>query len=180
MKMREEIICAGFGGQGIMLMGKVLARAALAGGRHVTWMPSYGAEVRGGTAHCMIIVSKEEIASPVVTLPDVAIVMNMPSLRKFAGSVKPGGLLIINSSLADESVGKNDFDVMKVPATEIARELGSDKTSNMVILGAYAARSGAFTLKQIEQSLKDMLPSHHQDLFQLNQKALKKGAKFAK
>ena len=134
--MKEEIIFAGFGGQGIMLMGKALSYAAMNNGKHVTWMPSYGAEVRGGTAHSMVIISDEIIASPVVKEPSMCIVMNRPSLQKFETKVKKNGFLIVNKSLIDIDAERKDIDILNIPATSMASELGNLKVANMVMLGA--------------------------------------------
>src|SRR3989338_680021 len=122
---REEIICAGFGGQGIMLMGKLLSYAGMKRRYNVTWMPSYGAEVRGGTAHCMVVISDKDIPSPILDKPDICIVMNAPSMIKFERSVKKGGLLIINTSLIPDKLRRRDLNVIKLPFTDIAQRLGS-------------------------------------------------------
>ncbi len=177
--MKQEIVCAGFGGQGIMLLGRIIAQTAMDAGKNVTWMPSYGAEVRGGTAHCMVIVSDGLIASPVVTRPDAAIVMNRPSLLKFAEKLKPGGILLVNSSLADEKVERKDMTVVKIPATETAHQLGSIKVANVVMLGAYLARTKIFGLDEAARSLAALIPAQRRELLEINQAALKKGNELA-
>lgn len=170
----EEILCAGFGGQGIMFMGKLLAQAGLAANKSVTWMPSYGAEVRGGTAHSMIKLSDKEIASPVVAAPDILIVMNRPSLAKYADKVKEGGLLIANRSLIDDLYKRKGIKVVNIRMTQIASKLGNTRCANMVAIGSLAKRSKMISLKNIAAALKDMLKGK-EELFLLNKKALEKG-----
>ena len=137
-ELYEELIIAGFGGQGIMLIGKLLAQTAMNCGKEVTYMPSYGAEVRGGTANCMLVISDSEIACPVVSNPNSMIIMNKASLTKFTPSLKNNGLLILNSSLINiEPVVDDSIEVIRLPADEIAVELGNIKAANMVALGAY-------------------------------------------
>jgi len=134
----EEVIIAGFGGQGIILAGRLLAQTAMKAGKEVTFMPAYGAEVRGGTANCMVVIAGEPVASPLVSNPDSLIVMNKASLHKFGSRVKGGGLLVMNSSLVDEEPELNEgVSVLKIPANELAVELGSARSANMVALGAY-------------------------------------------
>ncbi len=177
--MREEIICAGFGGQGIMSMGKLLAQAALLENKQVTWMPSYGAEVRGGTAHSMIIISDEPIASPVILWPDVCFVMNSPSLSKFEMQVKAGGLLIINNSLAKTEPTRLDISILKFPFTDLALELGNARVANMLALGAYLAKKKIILLESVISSLEEIILSNPA-LHRLNVKALKEGMKLVK
>jgi 2-oxoglutarate ferredoxin oxidoreductase subunit gamma len=176
--MDEKVIIAGFGGQGIMLAGKLLVQAGLCLGRHVTFIPSYGAEVRGGTAHCHVIVSDEEIASPIITVPDAAIVMNSPSLAKFSGLVRSGGTVYVNSSIAGEKIERNDIRAVYVPANHLAEELGSVKVANVVTLGAYLRSSRFLTPAALAAALKILLPSRHRDLMTINLAALKKGYEF--
>ena len=176
--MREEIIFAGFGGQGIMLMGKALSYAAMNNGKHVTWMPSYGAEVRGGTAHSMVIISDEVIASPVVKEPSICVVMNRPSLQKFENKVKKKGLLIINKSLIDTDAERKDIDILNIPATDMASELGNTKTGNMVMLGALLARTNILPLTSLISALKDVLSASHQNMAVINEKAIRKGYEY--
>ncbi len=173
--MREEIIFAGFGGQGIMLMGKLLAYASMFNGRFVTWMPSYGAEVRGGTAHSMVIISDKSIPSPVVSNPSCCIVMNRPSFDKFEERVKKGGLLIINTSLIKRPVKRKDIEVVEIPATDIANRLGNTRVANMVMLGCLVARKKLILLNELSDSLKEVIPGHRHQLIPLNERALKEG-----
>ena len=176
--MDEKVIIAGFGGQGIMLAGKLLVQAGLCLGRRVTFIPSYGAEVRGGTAHCHVIVSDEEIASPIITVPDAAVVMNSPSLLKFSGLVKSGGAIFVNSSIAAEKVERTDVRAALIPANHLAEELGSAKVANVVMLGAYLRCSRFLTPDALVSALKILLSSRHRDLVTMNLAALRKGYEF--
>ncbi len=177
--MEEKVIIAGFGGQGIMLAGKLLNHAGLILERYVTYIPSYGAEVRGGTAHCHVVISEEEIASPIISQPDACLVMNSPSLLKFSGRVRSGGFLLINSSLVKEDADRKDLTAVKVPANRKAQELGSIKASNMVMLGAYLRHSRLLTLDALKKALKQSLPARHRDLLEINLQALQDGYELA-
>ena len=172
----EEILCAGFGGQGIMFMGKLLAAAGLMDGQYVTWMPSYGAEVRGGTAYSMTKISKDEIASPIVTDPDVLVVMNKPSLIKYEGKLKKGGILIANRSLVGNFPKRKGIKVINIPMTEIAHKLGDIRCANMVAIGALAKRSKMISIRNIANALKEAFRDK-EELFTRNKKALEKGYK---
>jgi 2-oxoglutarate ferredoxin oxidoreductase subunit gamma len=172
--MTEKIICAGFGGQGIMILGKLIAYSAMRRKYNVTWMPSYGAEVRGGTAHCMVVVSDKEIGSPILSFCDVAVVMNKPSLDKFFRAVKPGGLLILNSSLANTSSKKKGIDILKIPMTEMAHDIGNVRVANMIAFGAYIAKRQLFS-KEIAVKGINIAFCGKKDLIDLNIKALEKG-----
>jgi 2-oxoglutarate ferredoxin oxidoreductase subunit gamma len=178
-KLREEIVAAGFGGQGIMLLGKLIASAGMLEGRHVTYIPSYGAEVRGGTAHCNVIVSDDEIASPLVSRPDTALVMNRPSLLKFEPRVKAGGLLVVNASLASQPPARADIEAALIPATESADQIGAIQVANMVMLGAYLARKPVVSVETIVEVLRRVLPKRRQHLIGINEQALKRGAELA-
>ncbi|MHC4293331.1 MAG: 2-oxoacid:acceptor oxidoreductase family protein [Planctomycetota bacterium] len=178
----EEIIIAGFGGQGIMLTGRLLAQTAMEAGREVTYMPSYGAEVRGGTANCMVVVASDAIASPLVSNPDSLIVMNKASLQKFLPRLKEGGLLIYNSSLIEQNdleeiSGRNN--VLSVPANELAVELGSVKAANMVAIGAFLQKRGLFSPDAAAKSLPKVLAKRYHKTLPINTKALHRGAEYA-
>jgi 2-oxoglutarate ferredoxin oxidoreductase subunit gamma len=176
----EEIVIAGFGGQGIMLTGKLLAQTAMQAGKEVTYMPSYGAEVRGGTANCMVVISESEIACPVVGRPDSLIVLNKASLKKFAPRLKSGGLLIMNSSLIDVEPEVGDsIEVVSVPADDLAVELGSPKSANMVALGAYLQKRGYLKPEAAAEALPDVLARRHHRTLPVNIKALRAGADYA-
>lgn len=173
-RLCEEVLCAGFGGQGIMFMGKLLAQAGLMAGKFVTWMPSYGAEVRGGTAYSMAKVSDREIASPIVVNPDILVAMNKPSLIKYETQLRDGGVLISNKTLIDSPSKRKGIKVINIPMTEIASKLGDTRCANMVAIGALAKRSKMLSLKNISIALKEAL-KNKEELFLLNKKALDKG-----
>ncbi len=175
--MREEAIFAGFGGQGIMVMGKLLAWAAMREGLKVTWMPSYGAEVRGGTAHSMVVISDEMIPSPVVFTPSACVVMNRPSLDKFEELIKPDGTLVMNTTLIDKQPTRKDISILKVPLTQMATKLGNIRCANMIALGALNAKLKLVSLKVLIESLKEVIPPHRHDLLPVNEEALKEGTK---
>jgi 2-oxoglutarate ferredoxin oxidoreductase subunit gamma len=172
----EEILCAGFGGQGIMFMGKLIAASGLAGGWYVTWMPSYGAEVRGGTAYSMAKVSSDYIASPIVANPDFLIVMNRPSLIKYEPRLKEGGVLIANRSLVGNFPRRKGIKVVNVPMTEIAHKIGDIRSANMVAMGALAKRCGMLSIRNVTNVLKEFFKDK-EDIFLKNKKALDRGYK---
>ncbi|UCH12671.1 MAG: 2-oxoacid:acceptor oxidoreductase family protein [Candidatus Omnitrophota bacterium] len=169
-----RIICAGFGGQGIMTLGKVLATLGMKNGKSVSWMPSYGAEVRGGTAHSMVIISDSDIPSPVIDKADICIVMNKPSLDKFESRVKKGGTIILNSSLIESSVKRKDINAVKVPATEIASSLGNIKVANIVALGALVSKTKIVSKNKAISLLKEFF-AEKKALLELNKKAFNEG-----
>lgn len=169
-----EILFAGFGGQGIMFMGKLLAETGLSLRKNVTWMPSYGAEVRGGTAYSMTKISDKEIANPISAKPDILIVMNEPSLIKYEERLKPKGILIMNKSLIEANPRRKDITVISIPMTELASKLGNTRSANMIAIGALLKRSKLFPLKAVAACLKQMLGGK-EDVFLLNKKALEKG-----
>lgn len=176
--MQQEFIFAGFGGQGVLLMGQLIAYAALYEGKKVSWIPSYGPEMRGGTANCTVVVSDREIGSPVVTRPSCVVAMNLPSLDKFEDRVKPGGVLVINSSMINREPRRTDITVIKVPATATATELGNQRVANMVALGAVVEATRVVSVEGLLETLRKKLPAHHQDLLPLNQKAIELGRSF--
>jgi len=177
----EEIVIAGFGGQGIMLTGKLLAQTAMKAGKEVTYMPAYGAEVRGGTANCMVVIAENEIACPLVSKPDSLIVLNKASLTKFAPRLKNGGLIILNSSLIDVDPELDDsIEVVSIPADDIAVELGSPKSTNMVALGAYLQKRGYLTPDAAAEALPDVLAKRYHQTLPVNIEALRKGGEYAR
>lgn len=178
--MLERIIISGFGGQGIMLIGRLLAYAGMIEGKKVAWMPSYGPEMRGGTANCTVLISSEEIGSPIVSHPKILIAMNQPSLDKFESKVSEGGLIILNASLIENEIKRDDVKVIKIPADEIADKLGNSRAANMVILGAYVEQSGIVKMDTIFKALEKALVGRNQTLLEINKEALKQGAKLAK
>jgi 2-oxoglutarate ferredoxin oxidoreductase subunit gamma len=178
--MTSEIIMAGFGGQGVLLMGQLTAYAGMIEEKNVSWLPSYGPEMRGGTANCCVIVSDEPVGSPVVTEADAVIVMNKPSLDKFEKALKPGGKLFINSSLIDKKATRSDIDVHYVPANDIAAELGNGRVANIVMLGAYVASSGAVSKKSVIDAVEYVLGKSKAHLIPVNEKAFDEGAELVK
>jgi len=169
-----EILLAGFGGQGIMLMGKLLAQAGLDSKKNVTWMPSYGAEVRGGTAYSMTKISDSPIASPVVTNPDILVVMNEPSLVKYEDKLKPKGILIMNKSLISAKPHRKDILAVSIPVTELATKLGSARSANMVAIGAVLKSSRLFPIRTVVAALKELMGGK-EELIAVNKKAIEKG-----
>ncbi|MGE5653369.1 MAG: 2-oxoacid:acceptor oxidoreductase family protein [Bacillota bacterium] len=178
--MTHEVIMAGFGGQGVMLMGQLVAYAGMHEHKNVTWLPSYGPEMRGGTANCTVVVSDEEVASPVVVDPTCAVVMNIQSYDKFEPLVRPGGILLINSSLIDKVSTRTDITQYQIPVNEIADEIGNNKVANMVMLGAFIEATRAVSLGSIVESLKKVLPARRHNLIPVNQRALERGAVLVK
>lgn len=175
--MKEEIILAGFGGQGVMLMGKLLAYAAMKEGYEVSWMPSYGPAMRGGTANCMVKISSDRISSPLSSKPDSLIIMNLPSLEKFESYLKSSGSIYLNSSLIERELGRRDInDIVKVPAHDLAKEIGNAKVSNLVMLGAYLANNDFISIDAVKESLPEVLSSRRHNLIPINKKALDMGA----
>jgi len=178
--MHSEIILSGFGGQGIMFAGQIMSYAAMDAGKEVTWIPSYGPEMRGGTANCTVVISDEEIGSPVVKNPDGALVMNLPSLDKYEPMVKPGGALVINASMVDRPATRTDITTIAIPCNEIAEELGNPRLANMVAIGALLACLKVLTLADLETALNNHMPGRHKNLLPQNIAALSRGAEFAK
>lgn len=178
--MTHQIIMAGFGGQGVMSMGKILAEAGLKEGMNVSWLPSYGPEMRGGTANCNVIISDEPVGAPTVTEATTAIVMNRPSLDKFEKDVLPGGHLFINSSLIDRKATRDDINVYYIPANEIANELGTGKIANMVMLGAFIKVTNAAKEETIMEYIAEVFSGKKADIIPLNKEALRRGAECIK
>jgi 2-oxoglutarate ferredoxin oxidoreductase subunit gamma len=174
--MHEEVVMAGFGGQGIMMMGQLLAYAGMKEGKNVVWFPSYGPEMRGGTANCTVIVSDDEIGSPIATEPDAVIVLNQPSLERFEAMVKKGGVIVVNSSMIPITSTRDDCRVAYVPGNEIAQKLGNLRITNMVMLGAYLELTECVPMATAKECLKDVLPVRHHKLIPINSQALDVGA----
>ena len=178
--MQSEVIIAGFGGQGVLFAGQILAFAGMDQGKEVTWMPSYGPEMRGGTANCTIVIADEEIGSPTVRNPKAAMVLNLPSLEKYEPLVSQGGVLIINSSLVNRGATRTDIDALLIPAQEIAETIGNRRLMNIVMLGALLQKLPILSLEAIEQALDHHLPERHRKLLPSNIQALRQGAAFAR
>jgi 2-oxoglutarate ferredoxin oxidoreductase subunit gamma len=177
--MEFDVVCAGFGGQGIMVMGNLLAYAAMDEGRNVTFFPSYGPEMRGGTANCTVVISNGEIGSPIVGHPRCTIIMNHPSLTKFELLMRPKGLLMLNRSLVDPGlIQRQDLKVISVPLLDLARMVGNDRLANMVMLGAFAQTTGIVKLSTVESVMEHAFAAHYHRLIPKNIEALRKGAGF--
>jgi 2-oxoglutarate ferredoxin oxidoreductase subunit gamma len=173
--MQKEIIIAGFGGQGVLFGGQVVAYAAMDAGKEVTWIPSYGPEMRGGTANCTVVIADEEIGSPLVKNPPLAIALNLPSFDKYEETLAPGGTLIVNQSMVDRGAKRDDIHIIFVPCNEIAEELGDKKLLNMVAVGALLTVLSEITLKDVEKALEGHLPARHKHLLPKNFEALRRG-----
>lgn len=173
--MLQDIIFSGFGGQGVLFAGQLLAYAAMDAGLHVTWIPSYGPEMRGGTAHCTVVVSDEPIGSPLVRTPFYALAFNNPSVEKYEPLVAPGGMLIHNASLTSHAITRQDFRAVPIPASELAAGLGNAKLLNMVMLGALLQLSQVLPIGAVEESLAAHMSTRRPELLALNQQALRRG-----
>lgn len=173
--MKEEIIIAGFGGQGVLSMGKILAYSGIMQGQEVTWMPSYGPEMRGGTANVTVILSDKKISSPILSNFDTAIILNQQSMDKFESQVKPGGLLIYDPNGITRHPQRKDINVYSIEAVELAAKLGSSKTYNMVVLGAYLSQKQVVEMESVIKGLKKSIPERHHKLIPMNEKAIQVG-----
>jgi 2-oxoglutarate ferredoxin oxidoreductase subunit gamma len=177
--MQEEIIISGFGGQGALFAGQLLAYAAMENNLHVTWIPSYGPEMRGGKARCTVIVADDEIGSPLVRRPSACIVLNIPSMEAFEPALKPGGVLVVNSSMIPDKSDRDDIRAIYVPASELAGTLGNMRLANMIVLGALVKATGIVPVEALRKALENHLPERHRDLLDLNKAALGEGADLA-
>jgi 2-oxoglutarate ferredoxin oxidoreductase subunit gamma len=178
--METSIIISGFGGQGTLFAGQVLTYAALDYGKHCTWIPSYGPEMRGGTAHCTVIISDEEIGSPLVRNPDIVLAMNLPSLDKYEPLVKEKGTIIANKSLINRETEREGINTLFISGNEIAEELGNSRITNMVLVGAMLEMSGVLPLDMVKKALDKHIPERNRKYLPLNFEALDKGAEFAR
>ena len=175
---QTEVIMAGFGGQGLLFSGKVLAYAGLIENRELSWLPSYGPEMRGGTCNCSVILSDAPVGSPIVAHPNVLMVMNAPSLDKYEGEVAPGGILFVDSSLVTRKVTRTDVEVVYIPATALATEMNATALANMVILGAIVERTKCVKWESMEPALRHVISARKVDLLGLNLKAIEVGRDF--
>jgi 2-oxoglutarate ferredoxin oxidoreductase subunit gamma len=178
--MQKEIIIAGFGGQGVLFGGQVLTFTAMDAGKEVTWIPSYGPEMRGGTANCTIVIADDEIGSPLVKNPPLAIALNLPSFDKYEEELQSGGTLVVNKSMVDRGPKRSDIKVIFVPCNEIAEEIGDRKLLNMVAVGALLSVLPEVTLKDVETALEAHMPERHKKLLPKNIEALRRGYEAAK
>lgn len=176
--MEFSMVFSGFGGQGALFAGQLLAYAAMDEGRTVTWIPSYGPEMRGGTAHCIVVVGTEEVGAPLVRHPDAVIALNLPSVDKYEPLVKPGGYLIYNSSLVSREVTRSDIHVIPVPGNDLAMQLGSLKLTNAIMLGALLEATGLLPLEALDRALENHLPERNQRFLEPNKVALRRGAEY--
>ena len=176
--MITRTIFSGFGGQGVLLMGYVLSHGAMSKGLNVTYFPAYGAEMRGGTANCTVTLSDKKIASPVASNPDVLVAMNFPSLEKFGHTLVEKGLVFLNASLIEEDSLRTDIEVVRVPALELAREVGSERTANIVMIGVVCARAELLTLEETIKGMQAALKGRKK-LFKINQTGIERGFAFA-
>lgn len=175
--METKVICAGFGGQGVMSMGQLLAYAGMLENKNVSWLPSYGPEMRGGTANCAVIIADGEVSSPVISNDaDIAVIMNLPSLTKFKNDVKPGGKIFINKSLIEEKVDRDDIEVYYIDANVAAQEIGNPKAANLVMLGSVLGASGIVDPESVLEAFKKVFGPSKEKFIPLNREALRKGA----
>ena len=174
-----SIIVSGFGGQGTLFAGQVLAYAAMDNGLEVTWIPSYGPEMRGGTAHCTVIISEEPIGSPLVRKPDVVLAMNLPSVDKYETLVKEGGVMVANSSLVNRDITRKEIQSLLIPANAMAEEIGMSRLGNMLMMGAMLAMNPILPLDAVKKALGEHIPERHQKTLPMNYEAMDKGYQFA-
>lgn len=178
--MTTRTIFSGFGGQGVLSMGFTLANAAMLEGKYVTYLPSYGVEVRGGTANCTVVVSDEEIASPVASEPEFVVAMNQPSFNRFQNILQSGGLLCVNASLVDIAAARSDIEILAIPTSELAEKLGTIKVANMIILGALIKASNIISFDAMIKNLAELLGEGRSKLIKLNKEALEMGFNYVK
>jgi len=176
--MQTEVIISGFGGQGTLYAGQVLAYAAMDEGKQVTWIPSYGPEMRGGTANCTVVVSDEEIGSPTVKYPKAVLALNLPSLDKYEQMIAPGGCIVVNESMVNRKPTRTDIRVVMLPANEIAREIGNERATNMVMLGALLANMDILPIEALEKALKNHTAQRLQKFVEMNIQALRRGGEY--
>ena len=176
--MTSQILIAGFGGQGVLFAGKCLAYEGLFEDKQVSWLPSYGPEMRGGTANCSVILSDEPVGSPIVSKPDVLIAMNLPSLDKYEDATVSGGMIFVDSALIERKVNREDVKAFYIPATKIANDLGIPTLANMIILGKMIKETGVVKFENAVEAMKKVVSAKRQDLLELNIKALQTGYEF--
>lgn len=178
--MNHDVFMAGFGGQGILLIGNLLAYAAIREGKNASYFPAYGVEKRGGAATCTVVIAAGEVGSPVVGNPAAALILNQLSMAKYYDRVKPGGFCLVNTSLVeDDGSRRSDLDLLRLPLNEMALEVGDARLVNMVAIGAYAERTGAVTLASLKEALRDVLPERNHRFIPLNIEAIDRGAQAA-
>ncbi len=178
--MHEEVIISGFGGQGALFAGQLLTYTGMDEGWHVTWIPSYGPEMRGGTAHCIVILSDDDIGSPIIRQPTICIVMNPPSMDKYETLVKPGGLLVANSTLIRARSKRDDITAVYIPANDLAAELGNVKMANVILLGAMLGTREILSIEGIKRTLDQHIPERRKHIIEPNKRALDRGIQFVR
>lgn len=176
--MTTQLLIAGFGGQGVLFAGKFIAYKGLQEGRELSWLPSYGPEMRGGTANCSVILSDDPVGSPIVSHPDVLIAMNLPSLDKYEDAVVPGGMIFVDSTLIERKVKRTDVKVFYIPSTALAQSIGAPTLANMIMVGKFIRESGAVEYENLEAALKKIVSARHADLFDINLKAINCGYEY--
>ncbi|MDD3880344.1 MAG: 2-oxoacid:acceptor oxidoreductase family protein [Syntrophomonas sp.] len=180
MESEKQILFAGFGGQGVLSMSQFLAYAAMGAGKNVTWVPSYGAEMRGGTANCLVTIASEEISSPLTENPSMAVIMNKPSLDRFENKVQPNGTLIINSSMVDRKSRRDDLTVLEVPVNQLAEGLGNQRGANMILLGAYLEKTRVVEVEDALEHFEQIFSGKKEEIIQKNRQAFLAGVEYAR
>lgn len=178
--MTYDVFMAGFGGQGILLIGNLLSYAAILEGQNVSYFPAYGVEKRGGAATCTVVISDGEVGSPVIGRPSATLILNPLSMEKYYDKVRPGGFCLINGSLVEEGGGRDDLDVLRIPVNDLALELGDVRLINMITIGAYAEKTGAVSLDSLKASLTEVLPERNHRFIPMNIQAIDRGAAFVR
>ena len=177
--MEKQVLFAGFGGQGVLSMGQFLTHAAMGAGKNVSWVPSYGAEMRGGTANCLVTIADEEISSPITENPMMAVIMNRPSLDKFESKLQPNGTLVLNSSLVDRKPLREDLHVLELPVNQIAEEINNPRGANMILLGAYLQKTGVVEIEQVLKHFDSIFKGKKQSVIEKNKEAFLTGVDYA-
>jgi len=180
MDREKQILFAGFGGQGVLSMGLFLTHMAMNAGKSVSWVPSYGAEMRGGTANCLVTIADEEISSPITENPWMAVIMNRPSLDKFEEKIKPNGTIVINSSMVDRMPNRKDINVLELPVNEIAEKLGNTRGANMILLGAYLEKTGVVEAEKAMEHFKTIFKDKEESIIEKNKEAFLTGVQYAR
>jgi 2-oxoglutarate ferredoxin oxidoreductase subunit gamma len=180
MTDERQVLFAGFGGQGVLAMGKFLTHAAMSLGKNVSWLPSYGAEMRGGTANCLVTIAENEISSPLTENPGMAIIMNGPSLDRFEEKVKPNGTLVLNTSLVERNPLRDDLKVLKMPVNEIAEEMGNPRGANMLLLGAYLEKTGVVKVEEVLELFDVIFHGKKEKVIDNNREAFLAGVEYAR
>lgn len=178
--METQVLFAGFGGQGVLSMGLFLTHAAMGAGRNVSWVPSYGAEMRGGTANCLVTIAEEEISSPLTENPMMAVIMNRPSLDKFEHKIRPNGTIVLNSSLVDRKPERNDLTVLEMPVNKLAEEINNPRGANMILLGAYLQKTGIVEIEEVLGLFESIYKGKSPAVIEKNREAFLAGVDYAK